>query len=344
MTRRARIARQAGAGLTEIMIAMVLGLLLVGLVLQVYLGSRRSSEIQSSLISRQESARFAMYLLTRDAQMAGYRGCLRDTGTVRNTLNNPGNFLYNFGRHVEGFDAQGGGWSPALPASIAGVIAGTDVLTLRTVDDPGVFITQEMPSTSADLKTNDNLSPPPLATGDIVLITDCGGAAIFQITNYTVANGNIVHNQGAGGGLPTPGNATKDLGRRFPVGSQIFTLRTTSYYVAASANGTGPALWRRTGTQPAQELAEGVENMQVLYGEDTDGDRVPNVYRTANAVTDWDRVTSVRIALLVASIRGRLVEGDERTFDLLGQSVGPFSDGRLRRVLTTTIAIRNRQP
>lgn len=344
MNARAGPKIQLGMGLTELMVAMALGLMLIGVLFQVYLGSKRTFDLQTSLGARQETARFALHLLTRDLQMAGYRGCLRDAGTVRNTLNDAGSFLYDFGMHIEGFDAQAGAWSPALPASIGGVTSGTDVLTVRTVDDPGVFITMSMPVSSADLKTNDDINPAPLAIGDIALVTDCGGAAIFQVTNYTVANGNIVHNAGTGGGLPDPGNATKDLGRRFPEGSQVFTLRTTTYYIANSGSGTGPALWRRVGNQPAQELAEGVERMQVLYGEDTDADRVPNAYRRADQVTSWEDVTSVRVALLVASVRGRLAESDDRSFDLLGVSAGPFSDGRLRRVLTTTIALRNRLP
>src|SRR5690606_2559993 len=121
--------------------------------------------------------------------------------------NNPDTFLYDFAVHVEGFDAQAGNWTPALPAAIAGVSPGTDVLTVRTVDDTGVFITQAMPTSSAALKTNDDMSPPPLTIGDIALVSNCGGAAVFQVTQYTVANGNIVHNAGIG----IPGNATQDL-------------------------------------------------------------------------------------------------------------------------------------
>lgn len=330
----------SGFGLVELMVAMALGLLVVSVGFQVFLSSKRTFDVQASLIARQEATRFAMNLLGRDLLSTGYRGCLRDIGVVRNTLNDADTFLYDFAVHVEGFDALGAAWSPGLPAAVPGVASGTDVLTVRAVNDTGAVISQSMPTQSADLKTTAGLDPPPVVNGDIALVSDCGGAAVFQVTQYTAANGNIVHNTGVG----TPGNATQNLGRRFQEGSQLFTLRTTSYYIADSASGDGRALWRRIGTRPAEELAEGVENMQFVYGEDTDGDGVPDAWRAAGAVARWDRVTAVRVALLVASIRGRLSDGDGREFDLLGQTVGPFDDGRLRRALTTTLALRNRLP
>ena len=128
-----RQSRQHGIGLVEIMISLTLGLLVTGAVVQIYLTTKRQNDMQTSLTGRQESARFAAQIIQRDAQMAGFRGCLRDIGAVANTLNTPTNFLYNYGQHVVGFDNAAG-----LPASITNVVAGTDVLTLRTVDDPGI--------------------------------------------------------------------------------------------------------------------------------------------------------------------------------------------------------------
>jgi type IV pilus assembly protein PilW len=335
---------QRGAGLVEIMIALTLGLLLTAGLFQVYLGSKQSYRLQDSMTRRQEALRYAVMLLTKDLRMSGYRGCLRDTGQVKNTLNSPGNYLYNFAQHVQGFNANVNSWLPALDASLGTVVQGTDVLTVRRTSDPGVYITQSMPNTSADLKVQDNLSPAPFVTGggDVVLITDCGGAAVFQITQYTVASGNIVHNAGSGGGLPVPGNSTKDLGRRYPVGSEIISISTVSYFIRDSASGTGPALWRRIGNAQEQELVEGIDNMQVLYGEDTDGDQVPDAYRTANSVVDWRNVTVARVALLATGLERSLDEPDPRTFTLLDQVVGPFGDQKLRRVISVTVSLRNR--
>ena len=328
--------RQGGIGLVEIMISLVLGLLVTGAIVQIYLTTKRQNDMQTSLTGRQESGRFASQIIQRDAQMTGYRGCLRDIGTVANTLNNPNDFLYRFDRHVEGFDSGAG-----VPASITNVVAGTDVLTLRTVDDPGIFTTTAMASALADPVTVLDLDPAPLAANDIALITDCGGAAIFQVTAFDPGTGTIVHNVGGG----APGNANKNLVRRFGAGSQVFTIRTTTYFIRESDNGTGPALWRRSGgVAPPQELAEGVENMQLLFGVDTDANQTADEYRTADnvAANQWRNVVSVQVALLVAGVTDRVAESDPRTFTLLDEDVGPFDDGRLRRVVTFTVALRNR--
>lgn len=330
--------RQQGIGLTELMVAVTLGLLIIGAVAQLYLSSRRNQDLEQSLTARQETARFSVQAIENDAYMAGFRGCLRDVGNVVNTLNNPTDFLNNYRLPVSGFEATAGGWSPALPASITNVVAGTDVLTLRTADDPDVFVATAMGNSSASLDMADDVATVPLTAGQIAVVTDCGGAAIFQVTGFTQSTGTIAH---AATGT-SPGNATADLARRFGVGSQVFTLRTTTYYIANSTNGTGPALWRRVGTNAAQELAEGVENLQVLYGEDTDGNQSPDVYRKASAVADWTNVVSLQVALLVSGTQDRVTEEDPRTFTLLDKDVGPFDDGRVRRVVTFTVALRNR--
>ena len=51
-----------------------------------------------------------------------------------------------------------------------------------------------------------------------------------------------------------------------------------------------------------EELAEGIEDMQITYGVDTNNDKAVDQYVTANAVADWATVLSVRISLLLASV------------------------------------------
>ena len=91
----------------------------------------------------------------------------------------------------------------------------------------------------------------------------------------------------------------------------------------------------------AQELVEGVEDMQVLYGIDTDNNRTPNQYVTANIVTDWGDVVSAEVRLLLQTLDDNLASQANQQYTFNGvTSVSP--DLRLRRTFTNTISIRNR--
>ncbi len=102
------------------------------------------------------------------------------------------------------------------------------------------------------------------------------------------------------------------------------------------------------------EMVEGIENMQVLYGVDTDPnpttrDYVANQYYTFNlipdldgdGVTDWGNIVSLRIALLASSVDEKTNTPSPRTFRLLDINIPAFADQKIRRVYTTTILLRN---
>jgi type IV pilus assembly protein PilW len=93
-----------------------------------------------------------------------------------------------------------------------------------------------------------------------------------------------------------------------------------------------------------QPLLDGVQDMQVQYGVDTDSDGIANMYGTATDVTsagEWTRVVSVRIALLLNTVGGITNDPDTSIYNLLGTTVGPFNDRLRRHVFTTTVALRN---
>jgi type IV pilus assembly protein PilW len=107
------------------------------------------------------------------------------------------------------------------------------------------------------------------------------------------------------------------------------------YYLRNNPAGE-PALYRKRANTAAEELVEGVENMQITFGEDTTQVSVPtcpedgcsaNAYFSADDVTDWNRVVSVRLTL---SMRTPSTQA------------GVGGDGRIRKTFTTTIAVRNR--
>lgn len=334
--------KSPGLTLVELLVAMVISLVVLGGVYQVFRGSTTTYKMQEGLSRLQENGRFAMDFLAHDVRQAGYLGCMANVEYLVNTLNNPG-YLYNFSVGINGFDAQNGTWNPVVPidAGINEPIPWSDIISMRGFIGSSVSIAETMPTVSADLKTVPVPSgvTPPVATGDIVLISDCtSNAAVFQITNYTLSNGNMVHNTGTG----TPGNATKDLGHQFQKGAEIVKIATTSYFVSINQGGT-PALYRKIGSNQKAEVVEGVQVMQILYGIDSSGDRNVDAYVAAAAVTNWNDVRSVQIGLLMRTpdeIRG--MEPDTAVYDVLDTTFGPYNDRHLRRVFTATIGLRNR--
>jgi type IV pilus assembly protein PilW len=76
-----------------------------------------------------------------------------------------------------------------------------------------------------------------------------------------------------------------------------------------------------------QSLIENIEDMQILYGVDTDADKTPNYYVDADNVADWSQVISVQIALSARSNDANLVTS---------------GDTRLHRTFNTTVVLRNR--
>ncbi|MES1264000.1 MAG: PilW family protein, partial [Peristeroidobacter soli] len=117
-------------------------------------------------------------------------------------------------------------------------------------------------------------------------------------------------------------------------------------YVGLDATTSEPTLFRKIGTGTSQALIEGVQALQISYGEDTDNDRVANFYRSAAAVVNWNAVISVNISMLIRSEEyGTNI--DTKTYTMLttaagGKTIDPTDDRRQRMMFTTTAALRNR--
>ena len=92
---------------------------------------------------------------------------------------------------------------------------------------------------------------------------------------------------------------------------------------------------------PAPSKVDGVEDFQVLYGEDIDASGVANYYVPANQIADMNRVISIRFAAVVRSAQDNLTGGVAQNFTVLG-TVVVAPDTRLRQVYTSTVNVRNR--
>ena len=98
------------------------------------------------------------------------------------------------------------------------------------------------------------------------------------------------------------------------------------------------------GNEQSVDLVANIENMQLLYGVDTDNDLYANEYITATAVTGralWVNTVSVKLAILLKS--SHEISGFENTKSItLNDLIIPATNDRYMRMQSnTTIAVRN---
>ncbi len=93
-----------------------------------------------------------------------------------------------------------------------------------------------------------------------------------------------------------------------------------------------------------QVLLDGVENLQILYGFDQNGDKIADTYLDASEI-NWSsnsrQVVNVWIALLLRGDNPVKDSAESQTYQLTNISITSPSDRFLRQVFSTTIALRN---
>lgn len=265
---------QKGMSIVELLVAMALGLLLLGGILQVFLSSRQTYSANEAMGRMQENGRFALEFIARSARLAGY---------IEPTL------------------------QIALPMP---VIPDSDQCSEIPADKKA-----QLCSTQGAGNVPDSIGfsfQPPLTDG---ARRDCLG-------NTIAANDQLIVNYF--GIIPANGTLPASLGCR-------------SYNLTTNAWITGPNL---------QPLVEGIDSLQVLYGVDSGGDsRSANQYISADRVSNWAKVRSVRIAVLANSVESMDPEPTGRNFFLLDAApltlANLGNDKRARQVFTTTIQLKN---
>jgi len=356
MTQWTNRHRQKGLSLVELMISLTLGLVLMTGVVQMFLASRVTYSTQQGVSRIQEGGRMAVEFLSQDIRMAGFMGCSSRNPNIQNGLNaSPTDFLFDFNQGIQGFtdanipaganldDGVNGGVTP---------VPGSDVLVVRRASTNALPIIGTAGTsanfTIASAAGNNCLVNNALCDQDIAIISDCVNGRIFQVTNLQATgqpNETLVAHPVSQG--LDPGNRDPLLGdQEFTVGAQVMAFGTRTYFVAPSSfNNQINSLWLKQGVQPSVELVEGIEDMRLTYGVDTNGDGVPDDYRREDQFTTpnaWQAVAAVRINLLLQSLEANVLP-EPQPLDFDGVAVD-VSDRRLRQVFTATVGIRNRLP
>jgi type IV pilus assembly protein PilW len=360
-----------GFSLIELMVAVTLSLLLSGAVVSVFVGSHGAYQATAGMGSLADGGRFALGTIQESARGAGFLECNHATSTTSQTILNSlaSALAYDFRFGVGGYEATGtspgntltlatnpvadatvADWSPVLDgafnAAINRQVKGNDVVALRSSVARGApaYTNADIPNGAGSFVVS-NAST--LQAGKLAVISDCTKSIAFQVGAVAGGAPATINLTGVTG---APGNSAAALPFGFSRGALVSPLTTVVYYIGVGTNGYS-ALKRLelidgkvNGAQifTDEEISPDIENMQVLYGIDTNGTHVASAYVTANQVADWNTAVAVRVAVLSAGPTGSMPRPSAaRTFNLLGTTVTTPLDTRLRKVFDITITLRN---
>ncbi|MCW5654104.1 PilW family protein [Hydrogenophaga sp.] len=301
--------RQAGFSIVELMVALVLGLLLIGGVINIFMTNQQTFRTNEDLGRLQENARISFELMAREVRQAG--GNLCGASLMANVLNNSGTAWWaDWAAGVlQGFDNdQVATGIVATNNAISSRVAGTDAIRVLSGGMfDGVTITaHDADAAQITLNTADH----GFATDDYVVVCDGQSAALAKLTNATSGtSANVLHANGAGAtdncskglGYPTDCSSATGNSRSFQPGGFVTRYTASTWYVGNNQRG-GRSLFRANATG-MEEIAEGVRDMQLDYLlRNTATGVLDSNWVKADAITDWTtgataQVVAVRLKL-----------------------------------------------
>ncbi len=258
----------------------------------------------------------------------------------------------------------GTAWQPAIPEAIfarmtALPVAGSDVLVLRHFHPAGAQIDSVTPGETTEIdfvddhvgRLTEGVTEPSMFG-----IADCMTAAVFGASGANLSSGSL--SVAAGGGN------VRGLAEQAFVDGQAMLYRAESlvYYVGVNGQGN-PALYRLRHalsdgdvTAAPEELVEGIDSLQLVFGQDSNVDAasVPTgnigISATADAIGDddaWRRVGLVQLGVVARSIdpaaaAQRNVSDAVPPLSLLGLTIAPPADAHYRATYEDAVALRNR--
>jgi len=336
------IAKQRGLTLVEIMIAITISVVLLAGVERIFVSSKHTYRVQDALSRVQESGRFATDFVTKDVRMAGYSGCSNLAPPVNMADVNGDGVADPYAEFstlaLEGYEY---GDLPVTMTNTQSLTAGdvvsnTDVIVTMSASPIDAFqLVGNMTTVNANIQIGSQAAGL-FVPNDILLISDCMAADVFAANNVSGGAGTITiaHSNSV--------NIGNFLSKTYGPDATVMKLQKTAYYIGTNGNGN-PALFRKrlgsASTILTEELAEGVEDMQIQYGEDLSGDGVANRYVDADAA-DMATVVSVRIGLLVETVEDNIATLPQ-DYSYMDQTITP-TDKRLRRAFYKVTKLRNR--
>jgi type IV pilus assembly protein PilW len=331
------LSRNTGFTLIEFLVAVVLGIILVGGVASVYIGSKRSFIEVEQVGSLTENASFALQMMNDSLRHIGFFG--------------PGGAI-NIGNHAS-LDAipnncTGAGDAFDLSTSMFAVLTiGTPGTALGCVTDavPGTTVLVLKYLAPSPIYDEDPDDPNAVLDGQLSFPT-----GLLATETYVVVNSEYGQLQDGADSAPDVSDGN-EFARAiaWPYRFQIYYVRdndipTLAMKTLAWDAGVGGV------TIQTQDLVPGVENFYLRFGADNDNDGEVDAYTnlTTNLNTmSWDRVVSMETYILVRSITEDPRYVDDKTYNLGDFTIVPSADSarypqNVRRLMMqSNISLRN---
>lgn len=307
---------QRGLSLVELLIAMALSLLLMAGVIEVLLSSKQTYHASLALAELQESGRFAFDILAQDLRTAGFVSAC-PSGVV----NASGAGTTQFALERAGIEGYGSGM--AAPAWLpSGKLANTDALLLRYVGEPALAARS--------------------VVGNQVTLASAGASAGAYYLLSDLQSCLLMRNAGSASTLV----ANRALGHFLASATRVYPYRYAIYWIGKGEGGS-PGLFvtynsESSDKQQTDELVSGVAGLSLRYGVTGEGGDAVAIYKAARemAATDWRRVRTVRVSLLLQSLTRNVDEASTAlVFD--GRTLTANTERRLRLVMSSTTVLRN---
>ena len=318
-------SRSSGLSLIELMVAMVLGLLLIAGVIEIFVQSKHGYRVQESSARMQESARFALDALGRDLRHADFWGGVDVAGQAAlppeliSDSATPCSLSW-FADYRYGIGGYDGAVSSPLPTcTVSSYQAQTDVLVIRHADPNNLIDESSFVSDPAD-------EMPALLFRGIV----GRGGLVFTPAQRNAAKAALSGDQS---------NGVFNYG-----------VRGAAYYIATFKSGgvDRPTLYiNASDTSNSQPLVEGIEQLQIAYGLDTDSNDIVDRYAAASALApaDWARVISVRVGIIARGDTSDARDADANVYAMPGgYDFTPATSERFypRKLFVRDFQLRNR--
>ena len=313
--------RQTVLTLVELLVALAIGSFLIIGAVQIYNQSRQAFVVNESIARVQETAQFAMDTIEADLRMASNWGRTSRALAVENRAligdSNPGGL-------PEPADC-GAGWALDIAMTVDGE---NNLYNLACAAQPAA-------------QGNSDFFTIRRATVDAVTLE----AGRLQVQTSRIQGALF-----ADGAVPSQFS---------PTDSSTHNLIVNTYYVADDSPlipGT-PTLRRKSLTSAGgapviidQEIAPGVENLQIQFGVDTNEDNTVDRYvnpgdevydPAAAGYIPGARIMTARVWLVVRGLAPEVGIVDNRDYEPGDVDLGVFSDGFRRMQVSKTILLRN---